>query len=166
MRGLRHGLLISLVSLALCALAVTSASATIYSNPGPMPPKAPNCEPSGYGYEATPCAATSKECSHIVAPAFAAEGQIVIARTDPPVPCNAWYYSEIPGEQLSPCYLPAESSGYIEEYGGVGLNECKFRVNASFSTIWHINSASEWERTTGPGWVKVGIDDICGYGCS
>jgi hypothetical protein len=166
MRGLRHGLLISLVSLALCALAVTSASATIYSNPGPMPPKAPNCEPSGYGYEAMPCAATSKECSHIVAPAFAAEGQIVIARTDPPVPCNAWYYSEIPGEQLSPCYLPAESSGYIEEYGGVGLNECKFRVNASFSTIWHINSASEWERTTGPGWVKVGIDDICGYGCS
>ncbi len=131
-----------------------------------MPPKQPACTPSGYGYEASPCAATTTMCSHIVAPAFAENGQIVIARTDPGTPCNAWFYNVIPGEQLSPCYLPAESSGYIEETGGVYLSECKFRVNTSTATIWHEKPGTkEWEITSGPGWTKVGIDLICGYGC-
>lgn len=156
-----------LAAIALCGAIAGSASAITYSNPGPMPPKAPNCTAEGvYGYELSPCAATGTMCSHIVAPAFADNGQIVVARTDPPVPCNAWYYNVIPGEQLSPCYLPAESSGYIEPYGGVGLNECRFRVDTAAATIWHKNPETDgWERTSGPGWTKVGIALVCGYGC-
>lgn len=150
--------------LLLCAVMASSASAVVYPTPGPMPPKEPNCTYSEYGL--SPCARTAAGCSHLVAPAFAENGQIVIARTDPATPCNAWYYNELPGEQLSPCYLPDETSGYIEPYGGVGLNECKFRVNTSGATIWHEKpGTTEFEVTDGPGWTKVGIDEICGYAC-
>jgi hypothetical protein len=150
----------------LCALCAASASATVYSDPGPMPPKQPACTPGPYGESA--CAVTTNQCSHIVVPAFAENGQIVVARTDPATPCDAWSYNELPGEQLSPCYLPAESISYhIEEYGGVGLNECKFRVDTSQATIWHEKPGTqEFERTDGPGWTKVGIELICGTGCA
>ncbi len=128
-----------------------------------MPPKEPACTQA----EGGPCAVTTNQCSHLVAPAFANNEQIVIARTDPGSPCDAWYYNEIPGEQLSPCYLPAETSGYIPETGGVFLSECKFRVLASSAELWHEKPGSkEFERTSGPGWAKVGIELVCGYGCS
>jgi hypothetical protein len=162
-RALRSLLQMTLALLMLFAFGSASASATVYPNPGPMPPKEPDCTFSEYGESA--CARTTTMCSHIIAPAFAENGQIVVARTDPPTPCDAWSYNVIPGEQLSPCYIPAESSGYIEPYGGVGLNECKFRVDTSVAAIWHEKpGTTEFERTDGPGWTKVGIDLICGYG--
>jgi hypothetical protein len=156
--------LLLLAAVVLAGLFAASASAAVYSSPGPMPPKEPACKVTEYGYEAQPCAETGVMCSHLVVPAFASEGQIVVARTEPAIPCNAWGYNEIPGEALSPCYLPAGEGGYVEPYGGVGLNECKFRVTTAFSTIWHINPTTNlWEITSGPGWTKVGIDLVCGY---
>lgn len=144
---------------------VAARADTIYPTPGPMPPKSSDCSslPSS-----TPCAAISPECSHIVAPAIAADGDTIELRTDPAAPCNAWYYNELPGEQESTCTLPDTSGGevVVPVTGGEPLNVCKVKVDTSEDTIYHQNPDGSWETTAGPGWVKVGIDDVCGSGCS